>query len=222
MTDQIFIALVDDHQMFLDGLDAVITSLNSQYVCTSFSSPREAIRAIENGDTFDLIVSDLVMEEMNGVALILALQARKCSTPVLVVSGIDTLPPVEKVLRIGALGFLPKSAPKKILGEAITSSLKGDVFLPKELWSVIETNPSSPNITIRNQEDTAEDNPLLAARQIEVLSLIAEGYSNSRISDVLNISENTVKTHIKQIFRQLNVTRRTACVKKAQTLGLLD
>jgi len=222
MTDQIFIALVDDHQMFLDGLDAVITSLNSHYVCTSFSSPREAIRAIENGATYNLIISDLVMEEMNGVALILALQARKCSTPVLVVSGIDTLPPIEKVLRIGALGFVPKSAPKETLGEAIASSLRGDVFLPKELWSVIEKNPSSPNTAIKNQEDTAEDNPLLAPRQIEVLSLIAEGYSNNRISDVLNISENTVKTHIKQIFRQLNVTRRTACVKKAQTLGLLD
>ena len=218
---RIEIALVDDHRMFLDGLQEVINSLDPAYACTGFASPREAISTIEQGNHFDLIVSDLVMEEMNGVAFILALQARRCTTPVLIVSGIDTLPPVEKVLRLGALGFVPKSAPAGMLGTAIRSALRGETFLPPDLWTVIESNPKSPRTQVAAPE-IDEDEELLGQRQIEVLRLMAEGYSNKRIAEVLGISENTVKTHIKQIFRKLNVARRTACVSKARTVGLLD
>lgn len=222
MSDRrIEIALVDDHRMFLDGLSEVINSLDPAYVCTAFASPRDAIATIEQGREYDLIVSDLVMEEMNGVAFILALQARRCTTPVLVVSGIDTLPPVEKVLRLGALGFVPKSAPTGMLGEAIRAALRGEIFLPPDLWTVIEDNPKSPRVAA-NGPAPGLDDELLGPRQIEVLRLMAEGYSNRRISEVLDISENTVKTHIKQIFRRLNVARRTACVSKARAIGLLD
>ncbi len=220
MSKPINIALIDDHRMFLDGLREVINALNPHYMCESYASPREAISQIENGRHFDLIVSDFVMEEMNGIALILALKARQCHIPVLIVSGIDTLPPVEKVLQNGAMGFIPKSAPTEVLAQGISAALKGEVYLPPELWTVMEE--SSASLRTLDTETPVEAEPLIGPRQIEVLKLIAEGYSNKRISEVLAISENTVKTHVKQIFRQLNVTRRTACVSKAQTLGLLD
>lgn len=216
------IALVDDHRMFLDGLREVIASLDPAYRCAGFASPHNLLIEIENGRRYDLIVSDLVMEEMNGVALITALQARKCTIPVLIVSGIDTLPPVEKVLRIGATGFVPKSAPAKVLGAAIKQALRGEIFLPPELWAVIENDPHSPRLTEGRSPEHAEEVRPVGARQLEVLRLVAEGYSNRSISDVLGISENTVKTHIKQIFKQLNVTRRTACVSKARAMGLID
>ncbi|MBO6633900.1 response regulator transcription factor [Parvibaculum sp.] len=222
MSDRrIEIALVDDHRMFLDGLTEVINSLDPAYRCTGFASPREAIATIEEGREYDLIVSDLVMEEMNGVAFILALHARRCTAPVLIVSGIDTLPPVEKVLRLGALGFVPKSAPAGLLGKAIRSALDGEVFLPPDLWTVLEENPKSPRVSDAGAAPGLDDE-LLGSRQIEVLRLMAEGYSNKRISEVLDISENTVKTHIKLIFKRLNVARRTACVSKARTIGLID
>jgi DNA-binding NarL/FixJ family response regulator len=220
MSKTIQIALIDDHRMFLDGLREVINSLSATYECHSYASPRAAILEIENGRAFDLIVSDFVMEEMNGIALILALKARQCLVPVLIVSGIDTLPPVEKVLQNGAMGFVPKSAPTEVLAQGISAALRGEVFLPPELWTVMETSPSSSHAV--SPQPGSDDTELIGPRQMEVLRLVAEGYSNKRISDVLAISENTVKTHVKQIFRQLNVTRRTACVSKAQALGLLD
>lgn len=69
-----------------------------------------------------------------------------------------------------------------------------------------------------NQKDELRQ---LSARQIEIMRLIANGYANKEIARSLTISENTVKTHLKQIFRELGVNKRTACVRKAQALGLI-
>lgn len=101
------------------------------------------------------------------------------------------------------------------------SALDGEVFLPPDLWTVLEENPKSPRVSDAGAAPGLDDE-LLGSRQIEVLRLMAEGYSNKRISEVLDISENTVKTHIKLIFKRLNVARRTACVSKARTIGLID
>lgn len=222
MTNPTRIALIDDHRMFLDGLSAVIKSLDPAYECIGYASPTKAIADIEDGATYDLVVSDLVMEEMNGVAVILALQARNCTAPILIISGIDTLPPIEKVLRLGAQGFVPKSASKEVLGEAIRAAIRREVFLPPDLWSIVEADSHSPHTQANDPQASTGHDIQLGTRQLEVLRLVAEGYANKRISEILGISENTVKTHIKQIFRQLNVTRRTACMSKAQSLGLLD
>ncbi len=216
------IALIDDHHMFLDGLREVIRSLDERYDCTCFASPREAVRRIEADNNFDLIFCDLVMEEMNGVAFLQALKARHVRTPVLILSGIDTMPPVETVLNLGARGFVSKSAPSLVLRKAIDTVLEGEIFLSDEMWSIIDTRPRAPAQGVSEPSAPAISDHLIGPRQLEVLELIAEGYSNKRISDVLNISENTVKTHIQFIFRQLGVSRRTACVSKARSLGLIN
>lgn len=217
------IALIDDHHMFLDGLREVIKSLEQRYECTSFASPREALRQIEVGTVFDLILCDLVMAEMNGVAFLQALKVRHVRMPVLILSGIDTMPPVETVLNLGARGFVAKSAPSSELRKAINTVLEGEIFLSTEMWSLVGNRTNAPASGPSGEPDKlATGEHLIGPRQIEVLKLIAEGYSNRHISEVLNISENTVKTHIQNIFRQMNVTRRTACVSKARTLGLIS
>lgn len=222
MNKSIKIALIDDHHMFLDGLREIIKMLDKTYDCQSFSSPREALRRIEAGAVFDLILCDLVMEEMNGVAFLQALKARRVKTPVLIVSGIDTMPPVETVLNMGARGFLGKSTPSAILHTAIKVVLAGEIYLTDEMWCMVGTQ-SRAGISAQTTEPTAPQaiDSLISGRPLEVLELIAEGYSNKHISLVMNISENTVKTHIQNVFRQLNVSRRTACVSKARALGLI-
>lgn len=223
MTRSLHIALIDDHHMFLDGLSEVIKTLDKRYQCTCFASPREAINRIEAGAVYDLILCDLVMEEMNGVAFLQAIKARHVQTPVLILSGIDTMPPVETVLNLGARGFVGKSAPSLALRKAIETVLAGDIFLSDEMWSLVNSNPRTlQQGGAASKDPAASIDHVIGGRQLEVLNLIAEGYSNKRISDVLNISENTVKTHIQNVFRQLNVTRRTACVSKARNLGLIN
>jgi len=214
------IALLDDHQMFLDGLSEIIRVLDPAFDCTAFGQPADAIRALDEGQNFDLFITDLVMAEMNGIAFVMALKARSPSTPVLVVSGIDTAPPIDKILQAGANGFVPKSASSAVLKDAIETAIRGDSFMSDEAWQRA-SDAAAP--ASESQDNTSIDPAdLLGSRQIEVITLMAEGCSNKDIGRILNISENTVKTHVRAIFRQLGVTRRTACISKARSFGLVS
>ena len=219
MAKKIQIAIVDDHQMFSDGLAQLISTISDTYKCVPINSPLAAIQMIENGQRFDLVISDLIMDSINGIAFVKALRSRGAKMPVLIVSGINTAPPIEEALRLGAQGFLPKSASSQTLREALKTVLDGDIFLPPKLWSAYERNSQSPAaVRTLNGKSAVE----LSQRQLEVLHLVAEGYSNRETAAMLGVSENTVKTHMKRIFTQLNVNTRAACVGKAQSLGLIS
>jgi len=213
------IAILDDHIIFLDAITLLIESLDARYKVSRFSSPIEILKDVEKGRKFDLILCDLIMNTMNGLAFLGALRSHTKSTPVIILSGINTAPPVRDIKRIGGNGFVHKSVPKDDLERAIKTVLSGNNFFEDGLGNYVVEKPSE----IRLAEDSLVDDklPRLVSRQAEVLRLIANGYANKDIARNLSISENTVKTHLKQIFRELAVNNRTACVRKAQTLGII-
>ena len=221
MTDQVKIAVIDDHRIFLDGISLLIDGMEECFTVESFNAPLEFLRDAEAGKSFDLVICDLIMNAMNGLAFVAALRSRSKTLPILMLSGINTAPPIDDVKRLGANGFVHKSVENDILKTAIQTLLAGGIFFEDGLGdSHIQTVIDDPE----NDGDTAYNGkamPKLAMRQIEVLRLIGEGATNKEISKALTISENTVKTHLKQIFLELGVNKRTACVRKAQTLGLI-
>ncbi|MCP4318299.1 MAG: response regulator transcription factor [Hyphomicrobiales bacterium] len=219
MAKKIHIAIVDDHQMFADGLAQLIGNISEAYDCVPINSPLSAVQMIESGRRFDLVISDLIMDSINGIAFVKALRSRGARMPVLIVSGINTAPPVEEALRLGAQGFLPKSSSTETLREALETILAGEIFLPPKLWSAYEGNSRSP---VNKRSVNGATSVELSQRQLEVLHLISEGYSNREAAHVLNVSENTVKTHMKLMFRLLNVNTWAACVSRAQSLGLIS
>ncbi|MEX3008504.1 response regulator [Hoeflea sp. TYP-13] len=219
MLKKIEIAIVDDHQMFADGLAQLISNLSDSYECVPINSPLSALRMIEDGHRFDLVISDLIMDSINGIAFVKALRARGARMPVLIVSGINTAPPIEEALRLGAQGFLPKSASAAMLNEALDTVFAGEIFLPPNLWTAYADDSRSPGAARDIQGVTGVE---LSQRQLEVLHLVSEGYSNREAAQVLNVSENTVKTHMKRMFKLLNVNTRAACVRRAQLLGLIS
>ncbi len=220
MRPQTDIAILDDHIIFLDAITLLIENLDSQYNVSRFSSPIEILMDVEKGRKFDLILCDLIMSTMNGLAFLGALRAHTKSIPVIFLSGINTAPPIRDIKRIGGNGFVHKSVPKDDLARAIKTVLSGNNCFEDGLGNYVVEKPSE----IRLAEDSLKDDdklPRLGTRQAEILRLIANGYTNKDIARNLSISENTVKTHLKQIFRELAVNNRTACVRKAQTLGII-
>ncbi len=221
LSNAVNIAIIDDHQIFLDGVSLLIEGICSSYVVEQYNAPLDVLRHIQSGKTFDLLICDLIMNSMNGLALLSAMRSNTQTIPTLMLSGINTAPPVADVKRLGGNGFVHKSAKPAILRKAIQTVLAGEDFfddgLGDSLADIVPARLDECGIDMSNGNVT----PNLGPRQIEVLKLIANGDTNKAISETLCISENTVKTHLKQIFRKLGVNKRTACVRQAQMLGIV-
>lgn len=220
LSDHTKIAVIDDHRIFLEGITLLVKGMSDIFEVEGFSAPLEFLRTVETNAKFDLVICDLIMNAMNGLAFVAALRSQSETIPILMLSGINTAPPIDEVKRLGANGFVHKSAENEILKEAIQTVLNGQAYFSDGLGDSIMRPESNSNADWETAYN-GKAMPKLAARQIEVLRLIAEGATNKDVSKALMISENTVKTHLKQIFLELGVNKRTACVRKAQTLGLI-
>ena len=216
MSKHVHIALVDDHRMFTEGFSALLAGSFDGYVVTTFEEPVAFLEAISGEGHFDLVILDLVMKGMNGLALLSAISKRQTRPRVPMLSGIATTPPVAEMKRLGASGFLSKSVEISVLQDAVTTILAGGEVFPPDASPPAESSEASDDVW-----NTASEPPVLAPRQREVLKMLGEGATNKAIAEALNISENTVKSHLRSIFESLGVRTRTACVHKAVVLGLI-
>jgi len=214
------IALLDDHRMFLDGLSLFFAGHSDRFDVSTFEKPAELIHTIATGVRFDLLISDLIMKEMSGLAFVSAVRSHSKTLPVLMLSGINSPPPVREIISLGANGFIHKSADNEALLEAVETLISGDSYFPEDMLA----ENGTPLLGTTDEDEFGHEPdflPKLSPRQVEVLRLIANGASNKQISEEMIISENTVKSHLKTIFFEMRVNKRTACVRKARTLGLL-
>ncbi|WP_262694871.1 response regulator transcription factor [Kordiimonas aquimaris] len=219
MTEALKIAVLDDHRMFLEGISLVVKGMASRFEVEGFDTPSSLLARIQDKQKFNLIVCDLVMNQMNGLAFVAAARVHDKQTPILILSGINTDPPINEIKRLGANGFIHKSAENKDLLNAINVLISGAQYFE---GVSVESEKSAPHGDAQEKAyDMPAAIPILGKRQIEVLRMIANGASNKEISSSLTISENTVKTHLRQIFEELAVNKRTACVRKAQALGII-
>lgn len=210
--------MVDDHRLFLAGFTLLLQQFEKPFVVTPFEEPIALLTALESGIKFDLIICDLVMPNMNGLAFAQALRDQS-SIPFMIVSGINTHPPISEMKQLGVSGFVHKSSDDAVLLTAIQTVLAGKTCFPDSIANGTETLSSKFGDVADPHE--VKIVPVLTKRQIEVLKLISNGASNAEISTTLKISENTVKSHMRQIFECLQVNKRTACVRAAQSFGLI-
>ena len=211
------IALVDDHRMFADGFAMLLSQQELACDVDCFDDPVAFLQAFDrDGANYDLVIVDLVMQSMNGLMLLAAILEKRRSARVLMLSGIGGDPPVAEMRKLGARGFLHKSAGTDVLLDAVGRVLAGGVFFENAAGTAWLANLQQPTAEL-----TPSGTPHLARRQLEILQLIARGETNKAIAAELGISENTVKTHMRAIFETLGAHTRTACVRKAQALGLV-
>ena len=123
------IALVDDHRLFLMGFTLLLEGLEQKCVVEGFNTPAELLNTLDQGETFDLVICDLVMNSMNGLAFISALRGRH-RVPVLMISGINSSPPIAEMRQLNAQGFVHKSSDDSILIDAIEAVLSGGTYFP--------------------------------------------------------------------------------------------
>jgi DNA-binding NarL/FixJ family response regulator len=198
LPDQLRLLLVDDHRIFLDGLSLALAPLCANLQIHTAQNAAEAEACLRQHD-FDLILLDLRLPDVAGLELLQRWQQQGRMTPVAILSASDSNLDAQAALAAGALGFIPKSANSDDLRQAVTRVLLG------------ETLPAPG----------AGEKPPLTPRQLQILLLLADGLPNKAISRQLGVSEDTIKTHLKTLFQELDVHTRTACVNTARQRGWL-
>lgn len=209
------IAFVDDHPLFLSGIQHWEADLENPVDFTCYTSGLDLLLALDQGVVFDVIVTDLTMREMNGMVLISAIRQRGIKTPVIILTASEGGEQKAHSELIGAFCYLHKTIDPKVLLNAIVEAKNaGDISASK-----LQRSSSREISGVEGASQIVV--PRLSPRQIRILGLIDRGMSNQEIADALAISENTVKSHAKVIFRELEVTTRTAAASRARTLALI-
>ncbi|KPQ29870.1 MAG: two component transcriptional regulator, LuxR family [Marinobacter excellens HL-55] len=196
------ILLVDDHVLFAQGLSGLVQQEGLAESVVIVSSVEAATDCLVHRREFDLVLLDLALGGEAGLSLFARMSVHDQLPPVVIISSSDDECTVRAARAAGASGFLAKSASRASLVRMMRAISQGQGYFP---GGVAPLNAEVP----------------LTPRQLEVLSLLAQGFPNKRICQSLDLTEHTVKTHLKAIFSQLGVHNRTECVNKARRLGWL-
>jgi DNA-binding NarL/FixJ family response regulator len=206
------VVIADDHPLVRRALAESLGRVLLGAAIAEVGSLPEATAALEQGET-DLLLLDLQMPGMNGLASLSALRSAYPAVPILVVSANQDPLVMREVIEFGASGFLPKSSPVAEIGAAVAAILAGGIWLP-EAASVAYLDESESELAAGLAE--------LTPQQRRVLMLLTDGKSNKQIAFELAVTEATVKAHLSQIFRKLGVRSRTQAVISARRLTRAD
>lgn len=211
MTAPVRIAIADDQALVRRGLSALLADLGLHIALEADDGA--ALLAGVAKRPVDVILSDIRMPGMDGIALVRALRERRDATPVILLTTFDDSALMLAAVDAGAQGFLLKDASPEDLREAILRVAAGETLLqPVSLGPVRAAWP---------ERDTGPAGPHLTERERSILRLVAGGYSNKEIGRSLHLSEGTVKNYISDILLKLDCRDRTHAVLKAITRRLL-
>ena len=213
--------LADDHALFREGMAHVLTQLHNQLELFEAGTCDEALRIAAEQPELDLLLLDLNMPGIHGLAAVSAFRHKFPDLPLVVLSAVEAHDDVEQVLDAGASGFIPKSSSAQVMLSALRLVLSGGVYLPPLLLNrAAPPPPRSAQQAHAPRLGSALSGRMesLTERQLEVLRLLAEGKPNKLIARALTLSEGTVKIHLAAIFRALNVNNRTEAVVAGERL----
>jgi len=211
------VCLVDDQKLIRDGIANLLNLTADVEVVAQAADGAQCLELLET-TTIDVILMDLSMPVMGGIATIQAMQKKAITIPVIILTTFDDHELILQGIQSGAMGYLLKDVSLETLLASIKSVFAGERLI-------------QPAITDRLLEglkgiDSGFSAPTpieaLTAKETEVLGLMASGCSNKEISSMLHKSEGTIKNHVSSVLAKLGVRDRTRAVLLAIEKGLLD
>lgn len=213
MIKNIKILIVDDHQMFLEGIHSLLSNEDDIEIVDIVSNGYKALEILQE-EKVDVVITDLSMPEINGFDLIKKIQKSHPDISTLVLSMHSEPMTISKLIKQNVNGYLLKNAEKNELLKAIRMLAKGENYFSEEIkQKYLESS--------FNRKSSNEYVPELSRREKDVLKLILEEYTTKEIAEELHISQNTVESHRKNIFSKLNVKNIAGVVKYALENDLL-
>jgi DNA-binding NarL/FixJ family response regulator len=210
------ILIADDHPVVRDGLSAMLSTQADFEVVAQAADGQEALDKTASYRP-DILLLDLAMPGMDGVAVLKALQRDRSPVAVIVFTAYDTDERIIDAVRAGASGYLLKGAPREQLFDAIRSTYAwGSLLQPVVAHKLMQ------HVAQASQSEAPPTYEALTERETEILLEISQGKTNKEIAEALFISERTVKFHVSAILRKLDAANRTEAVKTAVQLGLVE
>jgi len=195
------IMIVDDHPLFRKGLQRLISFEDNLDIINEFSSGREAIDTAQK-DNPDLIILDLNMQGIDGIETLGIMREKGVTSQIIILSVSDNEDDVLAAMQNGADGYLLKDMEPEDIIHSIKQATLGKLALSDRLTTVITESWSKP------QEPQKDLLKKLTEREHQILALLTKGMSNKSIANKLKIKETTVKVHVKNLLKKLNLHSR--------------
>ncbi|TAH71502.1 MAG: response regulator transcription factor [Anaerolineaceae bacterium] len=215
MSKAINVMIADDHSMVREGIKQILELDGDIKVNAEAGSGRECIDVLNENKT-DVLLLDINMPNMNGLQVLQYLREKKTDIKVLILTIHNEVEYLVRAVEIGVDGYVLKDSDSTVLKKAIFTINGGDTFIQPELTPMLKKRLEDKSTNAKNFDDS------LTRREIEVLKLLAEGLFNKEIAYTLNISEKTVKNHVSNIFKKINVSDRTQAAVYAIKHNFVD
>ena len=219
--DVIRVLLADDHSVVRTGLRAVLGTAPDISVVSEASNGREAIALAERARP-DVVVMDISMGDVDGLAATREIVAKGLSARVLVLTMHVEEEYLVRALEAGASGYLVKSAADRELVDAVRAVARGDVYVQPAAGRVLARGLARGLAQGAKGADDRARFDKLTERERDVLRLVAEGYSAPEIGERLHISPKTVDTYKQRVNEKMGLAHRADYVKIALKLGLIS
>jgi two-component system response regulator NreC len=206
------IVIIDDHAVIRAGMRMLLNSDPELEIVGEGENGHDALRL---ADKADVIIMDVTMPEMNGIDATIAIKEKFPDVAILALTIHEGADYFFRMLQAGASGYVPKRSAPEDLIRAVHAVAAGNVFLEPSIARELVTD-------YLNRVEQSGESSDLTPRENEVLTLIAEDYTNQAIANMLTISVKTVERHRENIMKKLNLHTRTELVKYAIRKGLIS
>jgi len=202
MSKPIRVMIADDHSMVREGIKQLLELEGDITVVAEASNGKECIEQLDEEQT-DVLLLDINMPNMNGLQVLQCLRENNRKVKVLILTIHNEVEYLVRAVEIGVDGYVLKDSDSSVLKKAINTVYNGESFIEPELAPLLKMKLEEKSTAGKGVIDS------LTKREIEVLKLLAEGLFNKEIAFTLAISEKTVKNHVSNIFKKINVSDRT-------------
>ena len=200
------VLIADDHPVVREGLSAILRSEKDIKIVAEAADGEEACKLYDRHSP-DVVILDLRMPKKDGLQVVTELMSSRRPKPrIIVMTTYESEEDIRRALKAGAKGYLVKGTAPQQIREAVRKVAEGESLLPAAVASKLAESMAHPE---------------LSERERQVLQYMANGRSNKEIGQVLYISENTVKAHVKSILTKLDAMGRTEAIAIALQRGLI-
>jgi DNA-binding NarL/FixJ family response regulator len=214
------LVMADDHPIVRDGVRKLLTLEADMEIVGEAADGREVVEMVQRIDP-DVVLLDLRMPGLDGLSVLQQLQLSNCRTRVIVLTASDNTNEFVQAMKLGCSGIVLKQTALELIVKSIRKVYAGEIWLDSHTTAAVMHQFAAQAADVSAAEGRGREHCPLSRRELEIVSLVAQGLKNKEVAGKMFISEQTVKNHLHNIFHKLGVSDRLTLALYATHKGLL-